>query len=224
MRESRAGRGRDAADVRTSTPCGTGGDGAEHLQHLDARARSWSPRGARWPSTATAGCRPKSGSADVLEALGVDIGFAGAGRPLHRRDRHRLHVRARASPAMKHAAPVRAELGVRTMFNCSAADEPGGRDAPTARRRRRVAAPDDGQVLARLGTQAAWVVHGHGGLDEVSLSGPTRVAALGGRCRSAASSSTPEDFGVGQAAPPAALRGGDTGRRTPRSRARLARN
>jgi anthranilate phosphoribosyltransferase len=122
---------------------------------------------------------------------------------------------------MKHAGPVRAELGVRTLFNLlGPLCNPAGAThqllgVGEASRLEMMAS-----VLGLLGAQAAWVVHGQGGLDEVSLSGPTRVAALergAVRCFEL----TPADFGV-EPADAAALRGGDTAENAAIARAILA--
>ena len=140
------------ADVILDT-CGTGGGGSAHLQHLD-RARRWSPPApaCRSPSTATAR-RPATAAAptcsrrsacvstcppsDVrrcLERIGMGFMFA----PLHH-------------PAMKHVAPVRRELGIRTVFNLiGPLTNPAGArhqligvsDAALRRRARRGGAPD----------------------------------------------------------------------------------
>jgi anthranilate phosphoribosyltransferase len=109
---------------------------------------------------------------------------------------------------MKHAAPVRAELGVRTMFNLL-----GPLTNPASPSHQLLGIGDGSrlglmaEVLGALGTQGAWVVHGHGGLDEVSLSGPTRVAELrDGKVR--CFDIEPADFGV-ERADSSSLLGGD---------------
>ncbi|AXS40428.1 anthranilate phosphoribosyltransferase [Breoghania sp. L-A4] len=122
----------------------------------------------------------KSGAADVLMALGVNIDVtpqiisdcvttAGLGfmfAPAHH-------------SAMKHVGPARAELGTRTIFNLL-----GPLSNPAGVTRQMVGVFDRqwvepiAHVLKSLGCEHAWVVHGHGGLDEISISGPTAVAEL----------------------------------------------
>lgn len=160
--------------------CGTGGDGTGTFNISTATALVCAAMGIRVAKHGNRAVSSKCGSADVLEALGVNldvtpqrvsdlidevgIGFMFAPR---------LH------PAMKHAMPARLELGVRTVFNVlGPLTNPAGAD----RQLLGVFDPDLCEPLARvlgaLGSARAYVVHGHGGLDEVSLLGPTFVAAL----------------------------------------------
>jgi anthranilate phosphoribosyltransferase len=115
-------------------------------------------------------------------------------------------------PAMRHAAPVRAELGVRTLFNLL-----GPLTNPAGATHQLLGVSDVSKlrliadVLGLLGIERAWVVHGTGaagrGIDEVSVSGPTRVAEVrGGKVSEC--EVLPEDFGVARSGPEA-LCGGD---------------
>ncbi|MFO1183982.1 MAG: anthranilate phosphoribosyltransferase [Bauldia sp.] len=165
----------DAMDV-----VGTGGDGRGTYNISTASA--FVVAGAEVP-VAKHGNRAlssKSGAADVLAALGVKIDLtpdrvarcireAGIGfmfAPAH-------HA------AMKHVGPTRVELGTRTIFNLLG---PLSNPAGVKRLLLGVFSPQWvrplAEVLAGLGTEAAWVVHGAGGVDEISLAGPTEVAAL----------------------------------------------
>ena len=112
---------------------------------------------------------------------------------------------------MRHAAPVRRELGIRTLFNLL-----GPLSNPASATHQVVGVYDSTRVeqlaraLGALGLTAAWVVHGAGGLDEVSTSGPTTVAQLmDGEVTTF--EVTPGDFGLSEA-PIEALRGGDAQR------------
>ena len=112
---------------------------------------------------------------------------------------------------MRHAAPVRRELGVRTIFNLL-----GPLSNPASATHQVLGVYDRGRVeqlaeaLAELGLEAAWVVHGDGGLDEVSPSGPTQVAQLADG-EVTTFEVTPADFGL-TAVSRDALRGGDAER------------
>nr|PZN23993.1 MAG: anthranilate phosphoribosyltransferase [Pseudomonadota bacterium] len=155
------------------------------------------------------GASSRNGTADVLEALGLPIdvpptaqgeilqgcGIAFLLAPLHH-------------PAMRHAGPVRRELGIRTLFNCL-----GPLANPARATHQLLGAFDDAtrralaQALAKLGTRRAWVVWGTDGLDEVSPYAPTRVTVVDGGSLEEIEIA-PEDFGVERLAPGAA-RGGD---------------
>jgi anthranilate phosphoribosyltransferase len=111
-------------------------------------------------------------------------------------------------PAMKNVGPTRVELGTRTIFNLL-----GPLSNPAGVKRQMVGVFSRqwveplAQVLKNLGSEAAWVVHGSDGLDEITLAGSTHVAALeNGSVRSF--EITPEEVGFERAAPDA-LRGGD---------------
>ena len=120
------------------------------------------------------------GSADVLEALGVDLSLD-AVQVAALVDEIGLGFLFAPGlhPAMKHAMPARRELGVRTVFNIL-----GPLTNPAGAQRQLLGVFDAAlcqtmaSVLGALGSQKAYVVHGEGGLDEVSLYGPTHVAAL----------------------------------------------
>lgn len=150
-----------------------------------------------------------SGASDVLSALGVKLDVdsakvaeevveAGVGfmwAPMHH-------------PAMKHWAPVRAELGIRTLFNVLG---PISNPAGVSRQVVGVYAPElvelIANVLNELGAEHVWVVHGSDGLDELTTTGPTSVAEVkDGKVR--VFQIVPEDAGLARAAL-ADLKGGD---------------
>ena len=122
----------------------------------------------------------QSGAADVLSALGIklDCDFALVKQSLNEASIAFL-MAPRHHAAMRHVAPVRAALGVRTIFNML-----GPLANPALVKRIMVGVYDRtycapfAHVLAELGTTHAWVVHGADGLDEVSTTGPTYVAEL----------------------------------------------
>jgi len=112
---------------------------------------------------------------------------------------------------MKHVAPVRQRLGIRTIFNLI-----GPLSNPARVRRQLVGVYDKAwtvpiaEVLGRLGAERAWVVHGDDGLDEITVSGVTHVAVLEGG-KVTAREVTPEEAGVGRW-PLEAVRGADAAR------------
>jgi anthranilate phosphoribosyltransferase len=203
--------------------CGTGGDGSGSFNISSVSAIVVAAAGVSVAKHGNRAATSRAGSADMLEALGVDLAMTAdaIGQCIDRLGIGFMFARTH-HPAMKHAAPVRAELGVRTLFNfLGPLTNPAGAThqllgVGDARKLETMA-----RVLSLLGCRGAWVVHGHGGLDELSLSGPTEVAALdaGGAIRRF--SVTPQDFGL-QPADAAALQGGDAAENAAIARAVLA--
>jgi len=151
----------------------------------------------------------RSGSADVLEALGVDVEVSveRAARILAEEGIAFFFAR-QAHPAFRHVAPVRAELGFRTVMNCM-----GPLLNPVGTRRQLVGVYGAelveplAQVLGELGSERVLVVHGDDGLDEVTLTTTTQAALLeNGHVRRL--TFDPESLGLPRAEP-AALAGGD---------------
>src|SRR5215831_11424639 len=188
--------------------CGTGGDGAQTFNISTAAAIVAAAAGARVAKHGNRAASSLSGSADVLEALGVrmDFPFLEIGKAIREIGIGFLFAQA-AHTATRHATPARKEIGVRTVFNLlGPLTNPAGAQAQVLG----VFSPDVidlvSATLAELGTERAFVVHGAGGLDEISLAGPTQVAELNdGRIRHY--EVTPEEFGM-ERAPLAGIRGG----------------
>ena len=189
--------------------CGTGGDGAQTFNISTAAAFVAAAAGASVAKHGNRAVSSKCGSADVLAALGVELELSPEGVAACIEEIGIGFLFApRHHAAMRHVAPVRKELGLRTLFNLL------GPLANPAGARRQVLGVYSGAlvpVLARtlieLGCDRAFVVHGDGGLDEISPSGPTRVAEVqGGRVREFELS--PEQVGLTRA-PLEELRGGD---------------
>ena len=176
---------------------GTGGDGKGTLNISTATALVVAGAGVTVAKHGNRNLSSKSGAADALGMLGINVmvgvevveralAQAGIGfmmAPMHH-------------PAMRHVGPIRAELGLRTIFNIL-----GPLTNPAGVTRQLTGAYDAGllepmaQALAGLGTQAAWLVHGGDGTDEISIAGPTQVVALeGGALRSF--TLHPEDAGL----------------------------
>jgi anthranilate phosphoribosyltransferase len=151
----------------------------------------------------------RSGAADVLAALGVNINLApeGIARCIAEAGIGFMFAPAH-HPAMKNVGPTRAELGTRTIFNLL-----GPLSNPAGVRRQMIGVFSKqwtqplAQVLKNLGAERVWVVHGSDGLDEITTSGPTSVAALqDGQVKTFEIS--PAELGLRQVKPEA-LRGGD---------------
>lgn len=160
--------------------CGTGGDGSGTFNISTATALAAAAVGIPVAKHGNRAVSSRSGSADVLEALGVNLepGPAAVARLVHEVGIGFLFAPA-LHPSMKHAMPVRRELGVRTVFNVL-----GPLTNPAGAKRQLLGVFDPdlceplARVLGQLGSERAYVVHGSGGLDEISLAGPTRVAEL----------------------------------------------
>ena len=159
---------------------GTGGDGSQTFNISTAAIFVCAAAGARVAKHGNRAVSSKSGSADVLEALGADINLTPeqVGHCIDKVGVGFMFAPAHHS-AMKHAAPVRRELGVRTIFNIlGPLTNPAG--APT--QVMGVFHPDlvgiQIRALQRLGSRHALTVYGLEGLDEISVSGPTMVGEL----------------------------------------------
>ncbi len=160
--------------------CGTGGDGARTFNISTAAAFVAAAAGARVAKHMGRAVSSACGSAEVLEALGANIAL---GPEEVARSIEKTGVGFMFAPAhhaaMKHAAPVRRELGVRTLFNILG---PLTNPAGAPNQVMGVFHPDlvgiQVRVLQRLGSRHVMVVHGMDGLDEISISGPTMVGEL----------------------------------------------
>lgn len=157
--------------------CGTGGDAMGTFNVSTAAAFVAAGAGARVAKHGNRAMSSRCGSADVLEALGAKIDLTPEQVARCVREVGIGFMFAQAfHPAMKHAAPTRKALGVRTVFNIlGPLTNPAGAPSQVLGVARPDIAPLIAQVLRRLRTRHALVVHGHGGLDEFSLSGPTDV-------------------------------------------------
>lgn len=196
-------------DPRAIDTCGTGGDGAGTFNVSTAAAFVVAGAGVPVAKHGNRAASSRAGSADVLEALGVcvDLPVARAAEILREVGIGFFFAR-RAHPAMRHLAPVRAELGIRTLMNCL-----GPLLNPCGVRRQLVGVYAGelvlplAEALAELGAEAALVVHGSDGLDEITTTGPTSAARLSaGRIETLVIE--PASLGIARATP-AALRGGD---------------
>ncbi|HEY3962508.1 MAG TPA: anthranilate phosphoribosyltransferase [Gaiellaceae bacterium] len=188
---------------------GTGGDGGKTFNISTAAALVAAAAGAGVAKHGNRSVSSKSGSADVLEELGFDLelsperiaqsidelGFGFMFAPTHH-------------PAMRHAAPVRRELAARTVFNVlGPLTNPAGARAQVVGVYSPLLVPVIADVLAQLGASRAFVVHGAGGVDELSPAGSNLVCeVVDGSVRRR--EIDPLDLGVPRCAPEE-LRGGD---------------
>jgi anthranilate phosphoribosyltransferase len=198
----------EAGPANMVDTCGTGGDGANTFNISTAAAIVAAAAGARVAKHGNRAASSRSGSADVLEALGVriDLPFERYGRAIREIGIGFLFAQA-AHKATRHAAPARKQLGVRTVFNLlGPLTNPAGAQAQVLGVFSEDVIDLIAATLAELGVERAFVVHGASGLDEISLAGETMVAEVrGGIVRR--STVTPEEFGVARA-PVESIRGG----------------
>ncbi len=189
--------------------CGTGGDRSGTFNISSAAALVVAATGVKVAKHGNRSVSSRCGSADLFEQLGVNVAATPAvvERALHATN-IAFFFAPTFHPAMRHAAPTRRELGIRTAFNLL-----GPLTNPAGARRQIVGVPkaELTELLARslqlLGSDRAWVVHGADGIDEISTTGYTKVS----ECRGGTVNTFyihPADFGIPKAAP-ADLVGGD---------------
>jgi anthranilate phosphoribosyltransferase len=160
--------------------CGTGGDKAHTFNISTAAAFVAAAGGARVAKHGGRSVSSQSGSADVLEALGVNLALTPEEVAQSLREVGVGFMFApNHHPAMKHAAPVRKDLGMRTILNILG---PLTNPAGAPNQVMGVFHPDlvgiQARVLKMLGSRHVLTVHGHEGLDEITITGPTYVAEL----------------------------------------------
>ncbi|MBM3519072.1 MAG: anthranilate phosphoribosyltransferase, partial [Alphaproteobacteria bacterium] len=186
-----------SAPPGTIDTCGTGGDDSGTFNISTAASLIAAACGVPVAKHGNRALSSRSGSADVLAALGVKIDAAIALIERSIREAGIGFIMApRHHGAMRHVAGARVELGTRTIFNLL-----GPLSSPAGARRQLVGVFSDqwlvpmAEVLRNLGSEHVWVVHGSDGLDEITSTGPTKVAELkNGTVRSF--EVVPEDFGL----------------------------
>src|SRR4051812_8071016 len=189
--------------------CGTGGDRSGTFNISSCAALVVAAAGVRVAKHGNRSASSRTGGADVYEALGIRVtappavverclAEAGIG----------FFFAPTFHPSMRHAAPVRRELGIRTAFNLLG---PLTNPAGATRQLVGVPRPEFTELMARalllLGTKRAWVVHGADGIDELTTTGYTKIS----ECRDGAVNTFyvhPSDVGLPKAAP-GSLVGGD---------------
>src|SRR5438093_10249189 len=189
--------------------CGTGGDRSGTFNISSCAALVVAACGVRVAKHGNRSASSRAGGADVYEALGVRVAAppsvverclreAGIG----------FFFAPTFHPSMRHAGPVRRELGIRTAFNLLG---PLTNPAGASRQLVGVPRPEFTELLARslllLGSERAWVVHGADGIDELTTTGYTKIS----ECRDGAVNTFylhPGDVGLPKASP-GSLQGGD---------------
>lgn len=187
--------------------CGTGGDGHHTLNVSTAVSLVVAASGVPVAKHGNRAASSKAGAADTLEALGLDMGAAGAMAEATLNDIGIAFLfAANHHPAMKRITPIRQRIGRRTIFNLMG---PLANPARTTRQLIGIARPDYATVYAEamelLGAETALIVSGEEGLDEISGAGPTIVVPVG---MTMADRIVPEDAGLARH-PISAIRGGD---------------
>nr|WP_223176600.1 anthranilate phosphoribosyltransferase [Sphingomonas hominis] len=188
--------------------CGTGGDGQHTLNVSTAVSLVVAACGVPVAKHGNRAASSKAGAADTLESLGLDMDRAGAQAEATLADLGICFLfAANHHPAMKRITPIRRRIGRRTIFNLMG---PLANPAHVTRQLIGIARPDYAPVyaeaLAQLGSEAAFVVSGEEGLDEISGAGATVVVSIG--AASLPDRIVPEDAGVARH-PTSAIRGGD---------------
>ncbi len=191
--------------------CGTGGDRSGTFNISTCAAIVLAACGVQTAKHGNRSVSSLSGSADVFEVLGVNVGAAPA---VVERCLAEAHIgfffAPTFHPSMRHAGPTRRALGVRTAFNLL-----GPLTNPAGATRQIVGVPrsEFTELLARslmlLGSERAWVVHGADGIDEISTTGYTKIS----ECRDGAVKTFylhPGDVGLHKAAPGALMGGSAT--------------
>ena len=196
----------NAMKVKTPThvldTCGTGGDGSGSYNISTAVAIVAAACGAYVAKHGTLAQSSKSGSSDVLQALGVELNLTATALE---QCINEIGIGFLFAPnhhaAMRHVAPIRKELGFRTIFNLL-----GPLSNPAGANRQLLGVFDKqwveplAHVLKKLGSERAWVVHGSDGMDELTTTGPSTVASLR-KGEINVFEVTPEDAGLARAKP-----------------------
>lgn len=196
---------------RAMDTCGTGGDGAGTFNFSTAAGILAAAAGASIAKHGNRSATSRCGSADVLEALGarIDLGPEQVARCVQEVGFGFMFAQA-YHPAMKYVGPTRREIGIRTVFNIL-----GPLTNPAHTRYQMLGVADGsllrkmGEVLLLLGCRHALIVHGEDGIDECSLSAPTRICEVRHGQELHEYTITPEQVGLASHSDPQPFKGGD---------------
>ncbi|HEU5229448.1 MAG TPA: anthranilate phosphoribosyltransferase [Ktedonobacteraceae bacterium] len=196
---------------RAMDTCGTGGDGAGTFNISTAAGILAAAAGASIAKHGNRSATSRCGSADVLEALGVriDLGPEQVSRCVQEVGFGFMFAQA-YHPAMKYVGPTRREIGIRTVFNIL-----GPLTNPAHTRYQMLGVADGsllrkmGEVLLHLGCRHALIIHGEDGIDECSLSAPTRICEVRHGQELREYTITPEQAGLRSHTDPQPFKGGD---------------
>jgi anthranilate phosphoribosyltransferase len=191
--------------------CGTGGDGSGTFNVSTAAGIVAAAAGASIAKHGNRSATSRCGSADVLEALGakIDLGPEQVSRCVQEVGFGFMFAPA-YHPAMKHVGPTRREIGIRTVFNIL-----GPLTNPAHTRYQVLGVADGsllrkmGEVLLHLGCHHALIVHGEDGIDECSLSAPTRICEVRSGQGLREYTITPEQVGLTSITDRQPFQGGD---------------
>lgn len=191
--------------------CGTGGDGAGTFNVSTGAGILAAAAGAPVAKHGNRSATSRCGSADVLEALGVriDLGPEQVAHCVQEVGFGFMYAPA-YHPAMKHVGPTRREIGIRTVFNIL-----GPLTNPAHTHYQVLGVADGsllrkmGEVLLRLGCKHALIIHGEDGIDECSLSAPTRVCEVRSGEELREYTITPEEVGLTRITDRRVFQGGD---------------
>jgi anthranilate phosphoribosyltransferase len=197
--------------TRAMDTCGTGGDNAGTFNVSTGAGIVAAAAGAIVAKHGNRSATSRCGSADVLEALGVRIDLGAEAIAHSIQDCGFGFMFAPAyHPAMKYVGPTRREIGIRTVFNIL-----GPLTNPAHTQYQMLGVADGSllrkmaEVLLKLGCRHALIVHGEDGLDECSLSAPTRICEIGNGQELREYTITPEDVGLHSVTDRASFQGGD---------------
>ena len=190
--------------------CGTGGSGLHSYNISSAVALICASAGIPIAKHGNRAASSKSGTADCYEALGVNLEVEKEKLEQALKELNFCFLMAPAHHhAVRHVVPIRKSLGFRTIFNLlGPLANPANADYQLIGVFDKKWCRPMAEALGKLGCKGAWVVHGHDGLDEITLTAPTHVAALNNKGEVNEFEITPEEFGLKRCAPEGIV-GGD---------------